>query len=200
MYLSKVELTAPWTRDPYQWHRGLWQLFAGRPDAARSFLFRRETEVPGGRLMVLLQSPEAPVAGDDGVTVLATKPFAPALKEGQWLRFHLTANPVKTIKDSSGRLNRRGEPKSCRVPLVRTDQQEAWLRRKLEGAAKVRAVDIAARQPLYFRRQGDVGKIVPVRFEGILSVDDPQRLLELVRHGIGPAKAFGCGLLSLAPA
>jgi CRISPR system Cascade subunit CasE len=86
------------------------------------------------------------------------------------------------------------------VPLIRTDQQEAWLRRKLEGAAKVRAVDIAARQPLYFRRQGDVGKIVPVRFEGILSVDDPQRLLELVRHGIGPAKAFGCGLLSLAPA
>jgi CRISPR system Cascade subunit CasE len=154
----------------------------------------------GGRLKVLLQSSDAPVASDDGVHVLAMKTFAPVLKEGQWLRFHLTANPIKTIKDREGRQDNRGEPKSCRVPLIRVEQQEEWLRRKLDGAANLQAVEIGARQPLYFRRKGDVGKIVPVRFEGVLIVKNAPRLIELVRHGIGPAKAFGCGLLSLAPA
>src|SRR5690606_18514420 len=124
-----------------------------------SFLFRVEAGVPGGRFEVLLQSSDVPMASDDGVTVLATKPFAPTLREGQWLRFHLKVNPVKTIKDRSGRQNRRGEPKSCRVPLIRADHQEEWLRRKLEGAAKVHMVEMATGQPLYFRRKGEVGKI-----------------------------------------
>jgi len=34
----------------------------------------------------------------------------------------------------------------------------------------------------------------------MLDVTDPVRLVEAVRDGIGPAKAFGFGLLSLAPA
>lgn len=198
MYLSKVELTTRWTRDPYHWHQGLWQLFPDRPDVARSFLYRIERRGAAGGLEVLLQSSDTPVASDNAVNVRATKAFAPVLKEGQRLRFHLTANPVKTIKDNSGRKNRRGDPKSCRVPLIRADHQEEWLRRKLEGAAKLQAVEISTRQPLYFRRKGEVGKIVPVRFEGTLIVQSPERLLELVRQGIGPAKAFGCGLLSLA--
>jgi CRISPR system Cascade subunit CasE len=40
------------------------------------------------------------------------------------------------------------------------------------------------------------GKIQPVD----LQVKDPARLNELLIAGIGPAKAFGCGLLSLARA
>lgn len=37
-----------------------------------------------------------------------------------------------------------------------------------------------------------------VRFDGLLCVTDPETLVEAVRQGIGPAKAFGFGLLSLA--
>jgi CRISPR system Cascade subunit CasE len=36
-------------------------------------------------------------------------------------------------------------------------------------------------------------------FEGVLEVEDPDRLREAIAAGIGPAKAFGCGLLSIAP-
>jgi CRISPR system Cascade subunit CasE len=36
-----------------------------------------------------------------------------------------------------------------------------------------------------------------VRFDGVLRVTDAARLVEAVRSGIGPAKAFGFGLLSL---
>ncbi|VAW88705.1 hypothetical protein MNBD_GAMMA18-665, partial [hydrothermal vent metagenome] len=38
----------------------------------------------------------------------------------------------------------------------------------------------------------------PVRFEGVVRVADPQAFKELVGKGIGPAKALGCGMLSLA--
>ncbi|MEM0963873.1 MAG: type I-E CRISPR-associated protein Cas6/Cse3/CasE, partial [Bacteroidota bacterium] len=39
---------------------------------------------------------------------------------------------------------------------------------------------------------------VGVRFDGELRVIDPDRLAVAVASGIGPAKAFGFGLLSLA--
>jgi len=34
-------------------------------------------------------------------------------------------------------------------------------------------------------------------FEGEVSVNDPTRLADAVYRGVGPAKAFGCGLLLL---
>jgi CRISPR system Cascade subunit CasE len=36
------------------------------------------------------------------------------------------------------------------------------------------------------------------RFEGVLEVTNPQTFTDALFSGIGPAKAFGCGLLSLA--
>lgn len=199
MYLSKVELSPRWIRDPYQWHRVLWQLFPNRPGASREFLFRVEGRVPDN-VYVLLQSETAPSAYPDGVKVLATKHFLPVLKAGQALRFHLIANPVKTIRDAHGRMNRRDEPKACRVPLIREDQQQRWLSHKLSGAADIDHIQAGSRPPLYFRRQGTAGKIAPVAFDGILVVRDPVQMLVLLRKGIGPAKSFGCGLLSLARA
>lgn len=197
MFLSKVELAARWAKDPYQWHRALWQLFPGRPDVGRDFLFRIERGAPGSA-QVLLQSAEGPVVAVEGVRVLASKAFEPILVAGQVLRFHLVANPIKTIRDVQGRLDRRGEPKACRVPLISEEQQRDWLCRKLSGAAQVEQLQAMARPALYFRRQGIAGKIVPVAFDGVLVVRDPARLRLLVEGGIGPAKSFGCGLLSLA--
>ena len=39
---------------------------------------------------------------------------------------------------------------------------------------------------------------VAVRFDGLLEVTDPVKFLETLRAGIGSAKGFGFGLLSLA--
>ena len=36
-------------------------------------------------------------------------------------------------------------------------------------------------------------------FEGVLIVTDPENLRSALTAGIGPAKAYGCGLLTLAP-
>ena len=39
-----------------------------------------------------------------------------------------------------------------------------------------------------------------VQFDGVLQVTDPDKLVAAVETGIGSAKGFGFGLLSLAPA
>jgi CRISPR system Cascade subunit CasE len=38
-----------------------------------------------------------------------------------------------------------------------------------------------------------------VLFEGVLQAQNPERLREIVECGIGAAKGYGFGLLSLAP-
>lgn len=41
--------------------------------------------------------------------------------------------------------------------------------------------------------------LVTVTFDGRIEVTDPQLLRKSLTHGIGKAKAYGCGLLTLAP-
>jgi CRISPR system Cascade subunit CasE len=110
----------------------------------------------------------------------------------------LTGNPVKTIKDGKGRRNVKDEVKACRVPLVTEEQQLEWLHRKLQTTAHIGAASVHAIRPLYFRKGGRAGKIVAVTFDGVLEVVEPELFWLQVKAGIGPAKGFGCGLLSLA--
>jgi CRISPR system Cascade subunit CasE len=64
-----------------------------------------------------------------------------------------------------------------------------------------REVRITARDRLSFSK-GDRGRPVVLytaTFEGHLRVTDPTLLTARLLGGIGPAKAYGCGLLTLAP-
>lgn len=208
MYLSKVRLPLSLRHNPYELHRQLWQLFPHQPDAQRDFLFRVEGEQPGAGLIVLLQSAQTPSAGTDE-RLLASKPFQPLLSRGMGLRFRLRANPVRTIRDlEQGRIRQGGRDagklKSCRVPLINEEEQREWLHRKFAGAASVDSLLIQPEAPLYFRKGqgkgGLQGKIQTVLFDGVLTLEDDEALVRLLCSGIGPGKAFGCGLLSLGRA
>lgn len=203
MVLSDIALNWHLAAKPYEWHRALWRLFPNRPaesrrsqDAARDgFLFRVERMETGRGARLLVLSDISPHDIADGIQVVrTTTDFTPTFPAGHGLTFKLTANPVKTIVDKDGRVNAKGETKKCRVPLIKEEQQRDWLSRHLDGIAILDQLDIRQEQPVYFRKDG-VGKIVPVTFEGRITVTDGQRLAEVMRNGIGPAKAFGCGLL-----
>ena len=197
MYLSKIVLDKKYAARPYQWHRVLWTLFPERPDAQRDFLFRMESRSPKGDALFLMQSTILPHSSADA-EVMAAKAFSPRLSEGMPLRFKLRANPVKTIRDAGGRLNGKGEIKHCRVPLIDPDQQIAWLQRKLATAAELTDVIAVAEPPLWFSKKGTgSGKISPILFEGALLLKDAQQLNGLLKEGIGAAKSFGCGMLSI---
>lgn len=201
MYLSKITISGAACRNPYEIHRALWSLFLEDADASRDFLFRVE-QAERTYAQILMQSARQPEITTSAARIVDCREFPLSLKAGQRLRFMLVANPIKTINDEGGRKNAAGEPKKCRVPLVRDEEQRAWIDRKLQNAASFATLEIDPVLPLRFRksREDRAGKVQPVRFQGVLSVNDPELLVDLVRNGIGPAKAFGCGLLSLARA
>lgn len=201
MYLTKIMITGAACSNPYEIHCVLWNLFPEAKDAERDFLFR-VGQSDRNQAEILMQSKRKPEASSNLARILDWREYPLSLQEGQRLRFLLVANPVKTIEDEGGRKNAKGEPKKCRVPLVREDEQHSWIDRKLGDAATLESLAIDPVFPLRFRKgkENRAGKIQPVSFQGVLTVKKPEAMLELVQSGIGPAKAFGCGLLSLARA
>jgi CRISPR system Cascade subunit CasE len=203
MILSQVLIDWRHARNPYDIHCALWRLFPGQAREGRTngeearigFLFRIEENQPGRGATIMMQSENPPQTGSEGAKVVRlSNPFEPSLKPGDRLRFLLTANPIKTITDADGRTNAKGEVKKCRVPLIHEEEQRVWLARKLNGAAELETLELRTERPLYFRKKV-TGKIVSVTFEGILRVTDGTAFVSLLKNGIGPAKAFGCGLM-----
>lgn len=202
MYLSKIEIQGKLVRNPYLIHKVLWSLFDNSPDQKRDYLFRVE-ERHFFNVAVLLQSDREPShCGNDTITIIASKPFRPVFTLDMYLRFYTVCNPVKTIIDEGGRKNAKGEVKKCRVPLTKEDEQITWLTNKLQASATIANVDAQILHPLYFKKAKEArsGKIQPVAFRGTMKIVNPDALFNTFHLGIGPAKAFGCGLLSVAKA
>ncbi|MFO8071969.1 MAG: type I-E CRISPR-associated protein Cas6/Cse3/CasE [Polyangia bacterium] len=188
MFLSKVRLAGK--RNPYDIHREIWGLFPGMPDAERPFLYRVFWPRRGLPTEALVQSDVSPVdSNSSSCSLMAKKEFDPKLRKGQVLRFALCANPTKRLAEERKR-----------VPLIHEDHQLAWLERKTEPFAELLEAQVAGGRVLNFMRHGVAGKIAAVDFTGVLQVGDPPGIGDALRNGIGPAKAFGCGLLSLARA
>ncbi|OAI20655.1 type I-E CRISPR-associated protein Cas6/Cse3/CasE [Methylomonas lenta] len=203
MFLSKVHIPWQQAKNTYQFHQALWRLFPGCEEAERDFLFRVEQVQAGVGANVLLQSAIRPVGGEQSPLLLGQREFELNVPNGQRLRFRLRANPIKTIKDSSkGTVEKKGKTftKTVRVPLLHEEQQQAWLERKLQNFARLESLIVKPETVTYFRKpkEGRSGKIQTVLFDGVMTVTDSAEFETQVTQGIGPAKAFGCGLLSIA--
>lgn len=194
LFLSKCRQNTNKPVNPYELHRMLWKLFPDRPDDSRSFLFRVENYGRPGLQMIYIQSREQPVPANGSLSVIDSKAFSPKLAHGQHLRFLVRANPTKRISDPKKSSNQG----KVRVPLIGETEMKEWLQRQLKGAGLVKKVFISRQDRIYFRKKNHAGKIVSALFQGVLQVEDPKQLTEKIVNGIGPAKAFGCGLLSLA--
>lgn len=218
MFLSRLQLN-PRSRqvqrevaDPYQRHRTIMRAFREDLPEEERVLHRLEQEPRSGRLLLLVQSHTRPdwewLDGRD--YLLPADPFDPAgenpavksfdlpLSRGQILRFRLRANP--TVKKK-----RPGRKHGNRVPLVREEGQREWLERQADRCGfRLLEANVSAEADRHGRveREERTHRLTlhVVQFDGRLQVDDPEKMRGAVRGGIGPAKAFGCGLLSLAPA
>lgn len=202
MFLSKVHIPWQQAKNPYQFHQVLWKLFPDCDDMERDFLFRVEQFQSGVGAHVLLQSALKPEGGEQSPLLLAQREFALNIPKGQRLRFRLRANPIKTIKDSSkGTIEKKGKTftRTVRVPLLHEDQQQAWLERKFHGFAQLESLIVQPEPVMYFRKpkEGRCGKIQTVLFDGVMRVTEPAVFESQILQGIGPAKAFGCGLLTV---
>ncbi|WP_454294216.1 type I-E CRISPR-associated protein Cas6/Cse3/CasE [Salana multivorans] len=134
-----------------------------------------------------------------------TRDYAPvleAVRDGSLFAFRLTANPVHDAlipPRSAG-----GEPRKRRVAHVTATQQLDWFLTRCEGwgatvAAPGTLVNVVGRRVHEFQREGRTVKIGSATYEGVLGVLDAAQLRRRLVEGVGHAKAYGCGLLTLAP-
>jgi CRISPR system Cascade subunit CasE len=134
------------------------------------------------------------------------------IDEGTRLAFRLRANPTRKIDT---RTRPTGAPSNGRrVELRSEDALVDWLARKGgEGGFELQTIAPGSavynvriqREPKLrgIRRDAGEGRRItfgPVLYEGVLRVTDPERFRAVLATGIGSAKAYGFGLLSVAPA
>ncbi|GAA4618682.1 type I-E CRISPR-associated protein Cas6/Cse3/CasE [Saccharopolyspora hordei] len=137
-------------------------------------------------------------------------PLLDALQPGQSFAFRLMGNPTKRL-----RLEDQGDPdrvsrRDNRYPILKPEAQITWLIK--QGAKHGFAIpadtgdrpDVAVTSfprltGLQSGQRLNKLTVSPVRYDGHLIITDRDAFIEAVANGVGPAKSYGCGLLSLAP-
>lgn len=212
---------------PYEMHRTLWNRFPSlRRDQASNanldrILFRVDTDRHGGNPFVLVQSDIEPdwasLPAGYLIGPFESKPFEPSFAVGQRLRFRLRANPTKKIGSASKSERLAGVKKNGkRVALFHENDQIAWLIEKgQQGGFTIPGdwrketgvqfpnfrVDVVSEGWVRCGKEGHRdGEFLSVRFDGVLTVVDPASFFKTLVAGIGSAKGFGFGLLSVARA
>jgi len=228
MYLSRL-LLDPQSRavrrdlaDCQELHRTIMSAFpqTQKPDeSARErfgVLHRLEVERRQNRLILYVQSREEPdwshlapgyLEENPNLENPACKPVGEkyrGLKTGAVFAFRLQANPTRKVDKKNQKDGQRWHGK--RVELRREEEQLAWLRRKGEqGGFDLLGVRVMGQVKEQGRRQrpGSSGShliLAAVVFEGHLRITDADTFYDQsLARGIGPGKAYGLGLLSLAP-
>lgn len=193
------------------------------PDSG--FMFRIDPH-PGGRVVILVQSavkPDWDYAFRNADYLLSAptqiKSFDPRFQPNQRLRFRILANPVRKVsqksRDVEGNLfDKKWHGKDVPVP---TADLEKWLERRAEpswsapknsedkqfppGFGLAEITDIQSGY-VYVNKgldQNGSRRLRSARYDGILEVTDADNFRNSLVRGIGPGKAFGFGLLSVAP-
>ncbi len=198
MYLSLLRLNPqnPLARrdlgDPYAMHqtltriavpgdRLLWRLEVSRYGESPRLLVQTLQKPGWSRILLQEEEPYGELAPD------SPKEVRLELERGQRLRFRLYANPT---------VARNGR----RLGLYREEEQLRWLsdRMRRRGAV-VRSAIVSRKGKIRLKKEGRTIVLASAQFDGVLEVIDPGNLVKAVELGIGHGKAFGFGLLSLAP-
>jgi CRISPR system Cascade subunit CasE len=222
MYLSRLTLNPdPRVRtvrrdlaSPYEMHRTLMRAFSEKGEGR--VLFRLEPMRRDEAPVVLVQSPTQPdwEPLERMKTYLAnveTRAFEPVLAEEMRLRFRLRANPTRKVGTGGKGPPGSGESggNGRREALLHEQDQRAWLDRKAQaGGFGIDDCVVIPEDSPHSMRKGvkeEAGEkhtltLFSVRYEGVLRVTEPEEFASTLARGIGPAKAMGFGLLSLAPA
>ncbi len=212
---------------PYEMHRTLAHAFPeeafaanGREEKSTVFLFRTEEDDTRRFVTVYVQSVLEPdwakiperdeyLCETPEYPSISCKDIMPAyqtLRDGQILSFRLRANPTKRIGKTNADLPGK------RVALLREEEQIEWLARKGRG-------DGTGGFKLVMNESASMVTVVPegkkfgrkteneqkhemthnaVLFDGLLQITDADAFRGTLLRGIGSAKAFGFGLLSIA--
>ena len=202
--------------DPYQLHSTLCRAFSGQEErcAPGEFLWRLEPEAGAKSYPVVLVQSRSQAEWSaisvngwfekvDPAIDLTRKFHTDFFQPSQKFRFRLRANPC---------VSRKGK----RAGLLRTEDQEKWIERKGEqngfllpklprfdlSKSSSNRVDVRVSQERMLRgkqHDGNIIRIFSVLYDGILTVNEPDKFMHALRTGVGHGKSMGLGLLSAVP-
>ena len=130
--------------------------------------------------------------------------FLSQIEAGQRWGFRLVANPVRAVREPGSR--QRGAVRAH----VTVGQQEQWLLdRSVNAGFEISPWDpehlaegfqfaVTERKTLEFKRQSSTVTLSTARFDGFLTVVDSEVFRRTLTNGIGRAKGYGCGLMTIA--
>ncbi|MGA3489205.1 type I-E CRISPR-associated protein Cas6/Cse3/CasE [Micromonosporaceae bacterium DT55] len=152
------------------------------------------------------------------------RPYEPVLNQlqrGRMFAFRLKANPTIATKKPKAPSKEQAQrlagdrPRGVRVAHRSLPDQITWVTERLQRLGctiptdrvdgdDVPAVRASDRHRLRFHKDGrrtDVPPVVleSVVFDGLLRIDDPDEARKALLYGVGPSKAYGFGMLTLAP-
>lgn len=160
-----------------------------------------------------------PGADEGAPEIRDYSPLLGLVVRGREFAFRVRVNPVQNTvklehpnKSEAERLARDNLRRSIRVAHRTAAAQTAWFLARTdkwgfavpESSAGAPDLRLAERQRLDFTKGGHDGpgshrvRIGTATFEGRLRVADVGRFTTSLLSGIGPAKGYGCGLLTLA--
>jgi CRISPR system Cascade subunit CasE len=173
------------------------------PRACADILFRVDDDAKTVAVLVQSGIQPDPARLPDGYGHCAVRtldPLLDALRPGLPLRYRLTANATRKL----GHNTQAGKPLTV-VPLYGPDAEAWWTRKAEEAGLQLRVVNVTGLDPASGRRTAGDGRRqnlrhARTRFDGTAVITDPDRLRAALTGGIGRAKSYGCGLLTIAPA
>lgn len=134
-----------------------------------------------------------------------------AISNGDRLQFRLAANPTKRAgKNDDGNTKFKDEKKRRRIDIRTEDGRIKWLARKGEECGfrlcrvtstdGTASVETSIGRSLTFKHEKGRVTLGSAVFEGVLEVTDADAFRNTITNGIGPGKAYGFGLMSVARA
>ncbi|MEV3972825.1 type I-E CRISPR-associated protein Cas6/Cse3/CasE [Streptomyces sp. NPDC050698] len=173
------------------------------PRATAGLLFRAE---PGPDPVLLVQTADTP-----DLTALPTNygtartldltPLLNALTPGRTMRYRITAAP--TVARSAGNPTPHpvtGKRRGKVTPLTGDDAIAWWQRRAAAAGLEPVTVSPLPRPFPRTRITRSAPYFTLTQFDGLARITDTTHLTHALKNGIGRAKSYGAGLLSLAPA
>ncbi|MFF0746625.1 type I-E CRISPR-associated protein Cas6/Cse3/CasE [Streptomyces sp. NPDC004111] len=157
-----------------------------------------------------------PTLAEPGWATFAYDGFLGALAAGDTWSFRLTANPVHNIRlpqdkpgDRTRRTAHRTPRHQMRWLLERQERAGFEVIRKaadqqLTESGDAHELIVRDQVPLQFHRpptersRQDV-RFTRVTFDGRLRITEPDAFRRTLTQGLGKSKAYGCGLMTLAP-
>lgn len=193
--------------------RPLWRLEADSAHRLELLVLTRST--PSWEHIV--EQSGWPSSDDPQALVRSYKPLLDRVERGREFAFRVRANPVsatrRPVKPSTSQAQRLTEAgaRGVRVPHRTAAHQLAWLTSRAERwgfeipttEAGNPDVLLVARDRTVFSKQAREGRhrvvLSTATFQGRLRILDPERARRSLMDGVGPARAYGCGLITLAP-